>query len=184
VCRARSREPNRPADITPSSCVSPTRVPAIGSARECCRAAGWRVVRRLTGRLAHARRSAGAATTPWFAQRSVLRRQPGSNQEAGNSLAGRGAVRVYAGSTPLPSKVFGRQRGRGDPLDSCGFARPGTTRADRRSKLVMRELTASPGSWKQHPQLTEMRTFWDRPGRAIRRSPSQFFGVIRPMAEP
>ena len=41
------------------------------------------------------------------------------------------------------------------------------------------ELTASPGAWKQHPQPTEMRTFWDRPGRAIRRSTSQFFGIIR-----
>jgi hypothetical protein len=26
-----------------------------------------------------------------------------------------------------------------------------------------------------------MRTLWDRPGRAIRRSTSEFFGVIRPV---
>jgi hypothetical protein len=41
------------------------------------------------------------------------------------------------------------------------------------------ELDASPGSGSSTPYLTQMRTFRGRQGRAIRRSTSQFFGVIR-----
>ncbi len=50
---------------------------------------------------------------------------------------------VYAGSTCLPSAVFGRQRGLADSLDSCGFARPGVTCGDTGSTLVMMGAASS-----------------------------------------
>jgi hypothetical protein len=48
------------------------------------------------------------------------------------------ALEVYARSTPLSSRVFGRQRGGVKSVNSCDFPRPGTTDGDTLSTLVMK----------------------------------------------
>ena len=68
------------------------------------------------------------------------RRSQHAELDVGWSVAG--APRVGQGSTrglrTLPFGVFGRHRGRADFSEPCGFARPGATRGDTRSTLVMK----------------------------------------------
>jgi hypothetical protein len=44
---------------------------------------------------------------------------------------------VYAGSTPLSFRVFGRHRRGVNPSEPCGFARLAASSDDNRSALVM-----------------------------------------------